>query len=65
MVVCGVLQILARPWRIYVDGALNTQGSSIMVMLESPEGIRMEHSLRLAFQASNNEDEYEALLVGF
>ena len=32
-------------------------------MLESPGGIRVEHSLRLGFQASNNEAEYEALLV--
>ena len=32
---------------------------------QSPKGIRMEHSLRMAFQASTYEAEYEALLVGF
>ena len=29
-----------------------------------PEGIKLEHSFRLGFKASNNEAEYEALLVG-
>ena len=28
------------------------------------EGIRVEHSFRLSFKASNNEAEYEALLAG-
>ena len=27
------------------------------------EGIRLEHSYRLGFRASNNETKYEALLV--
>lgn len=65
MVVCGVQQISTRPWRIYMDGVLNTRRSGIEVMLESPKGIRMEHSLQLAFQASNNEAKYETLLIGF
>ena len=29
-----------------------------------PEGIRVEHSSRLDFKASNNKAEYEALLIG-
>ena len=33
-------------------------------MLVSPKGIRLEHSLRLSFRASNNEAEYEALIAG-
>ena len=28
------------------------------------EGIRVEHSFRLGFKASNNEAEYKAVLVG-
>ena len=31
-------------------------------MLVSPKGVRLEHSLRLSFRASNNEVEYEALI---
>ena len=44
-------------------GASNARGYGIGIVLESPEGIRVEHSLRLGFQASNNEIEYEALVV--
>ena len=30
----------------------------------SPKGVKLEHSLRLSFRASNNEAEYEALITG-
>lgn len=33
-------------------------------MLESLEGIKLEQSLRLGFQASKNEAKYEVLLAG-
>ena len=33
-------------------------------MLVSPKGVRLEHSLRQSFKASNNEAEFEALIVG-
>ncbi|XP_075644980.1 uncharacterized protein LOC142615968 [Castanea sativa] len=51
-------------WKIYVDGAVNQRGSGIGLVLVSPEGITIEKSLRLAFLATNNEAEYEAVLVG-
>ena len=38
-------------------------GSGIRIVLESPEGLRLEKSLRLGFKASNNKVEYEALIV--
>ena len=34
------------------------------LVLVSPEKITIEKSLRLDFSATNNEDEYEALLMG-
>ena len=33
-------------------------------MLEGPDGVLIEQSLRFAFKASNNQAEYEALLAG-
>ena len=30
----------------------------------SPKGVKLEHSLRLSFRASNNEVEYEVLIAG-
>ena len=33
-------------------------------MLVSPEGLVLEQAVRLKFSASNNEAEYEALMIG-
>ncbi|XP_015961768.1 uncharacterized protein LOC107485744 [Arachis duranensis] len=51
-------------WILFVDGASNPQGSGAGILLESPEGIILEHSLRFSFKASNNQAEYEALVAG-
>ena len=51
-------------WRIYVDGAANQRGSEVGLVVISPDKIIIEKSLRLGFSATNNEAEYEALLVG-
>ena len=40
-------------------------GASAGIVIITPKGIWLEHSFRLGFRASNNEAEYEALLVGF
>ena len=42
----------------------NYRGSGVRLVLISPERIMIEKSLRLGFLATNNEAEYEALLVG-
>ena len=47
-----------------VDGAKNQTGFGVGLVLISPENITIEKSLRLGFLATNNETEYEALLVG-
>ena len=52
------------PWEVYVDGASNQKGSGVRLILVSPEKIIIEKSLRLDFSATNNEAEYEALLMG-
>ena len=51
-------------WRVYVDGAANHRGSGVGLVLISLESITIEKSLRLDFSATNNEAEYETLLVG-
>ena len=52
------------PWEVYIDGALNQKGSGIKLVLISPEKVIVEKSLRLNFSTTNNEAEYEALLMG-
>lgn len=59
-----ICQVTIRPWKLYVDGMSNAWGSRVRIFLESPEGMRLEKSLRLGFKASNNEAEYEALTDG-
>ena len=51
-------------WRLSVDGATNARGSGAGLFLTSPEGIDIEYALRLGFQDSNNEAEYEAVIAG-
>ncbi|WJX72831.1 hypothetical protein P8452_56671 [Trifolium repens] len=53
-----------QPWTLSVDGASNVRGSGAGVVLEGPDGVLIEQSLRFAFKASNNQAEYEALLAG-
>ena len=47
-----------------MDEAANQRGSRVGLILVSPEKITIEKSLRLSFSATNNEAEYEALLMG-
>ena len=49
---------------MYVDGAANQRGSGVGLVVISPDKITIEKSLRLGFLATNNEVEYENLLVG-
>nr|XP_023896874.1 uncharacterized protein LOC112008771 [Quercus suber] len=51
-------------WEVYVDDAANQRGFGVGLVLISPEKIIIEKSLRLDFLATNNEAEYEALLIG-
>ena len=47
-----------------MDGASNQKDSGVGLVLISPEKVIIEKSLRLDFSATNNEAEYEALLIG-
>nr|XP_025682159.1 uncharacterized protein LOC112783427 [Arachis hypogaea] len=53
-----------QTWTLFVDGASNPQGAGAGILLESSEGIVVEHSLKFSFKASNNQAEYEALIAG-
>lgn len=51
-------------WEMFTDGASNVHGSGARIVLCSPEGVKVENSVRLEFAASNNVAEYEALVIG-
>ena len=49
---------------MYIDGVSNQKGSGVGLVLISPEKVIVEKSLRLDFSTTNNEAEYEALMMG-
>lgn len=51
-------------WKVFVDGASSAIRAGARIVITMSEGIRLGHSFRLGFKASNNEDGYEALLAG-
>ena len=59
-----VCHVENHPWKVFVDGASSAMGVCAGIVIITPEGIRLEHSFRLGFKASNNEVEYEAFIAG-
>jgi ribonuclease HI len=51
-------------WTMHFDGSLMKKGAGAGLVFVSPLGVRMRHMVRLQFPASNNMDEYEALING-
>ena len=59
-----ICNVESRLWKVFVNSASNAMGAGVGIVIITPEGIRLEHSFRLGFKASNNEAEYEAFLAG-
>ena len=53
-----------KKWIIHVDGSSTQHAGGIGVVLQSPEGDRLTYKVRLQYQTTNNEVEYEALFKG-
>ncbi|KAL0456454.1 UNVERIFIED_CONTAM: Ribonuclease HI [Sesamum latifolium] len=53
----------ARPWLLHVDGSSTAQGSGVGIVLTTPQGDDMEFTVKFEFKTSNNEAEYEALVL--
>ncbi|KAK4403177.1 hypothetical protein Sango_1058400 [Sesamum angolense] len=53
-----------KPWLLHVDASSKTQESGADVVISSPQGENKEFAIKFNFEASNNEVEYEALVLG-
>ncbi|XP_057520371.1 uncharacterized protein LOC130800739 [Amaranthus tricolor] len=53
-----------QEWKLYVDGSSTQSASGAGLLIVSSAGVRMERAVRFEFATSNNEAEYEALLMG-
>ena len=51
-------------WTLNIDGASWQTGAGVGLQLKSPAGEKIEQAIRLGFNTSNNESEYEAILAG-
>ncbi|XP_074277404.1 uncharacterized protein LOC141601042 [Silene latifolia] len=51
-------------WELHVDGASNAKGAGVGLVLKSPQGDLIVQAVRCEFKATNNEAEYEALIMG-
>ncbi|GKC05720.1 reverse transcriptase domain-containing protein [Tanacetum coccineum] len=55
---------LFEPWILFTDGSSFTDGSGAGLILTNPKGMEFTYALRFRFDETNNEAEYEALIVG-
>ena len=53
-----------KKWVVHVDGSSTQHAGGIGVVLQSPEGDKLKHKVRLQYRPTNNEVEYETLLKG-
>ena len=47
-----------------MDGSSILGGSGVGLVLQGPHETKVSYALKFGFEASNNEDEYEALVAG-
>ncbi|XP_022040285.1 uncharacterized protein LOC110942830 [Helianthus annuus] len=53
-----------RVWTLHTDGASNDDGAGAGLRLVSLDNHELTYAIRLDFQSTNNEAEYEAFLAG-
>ncbi|GKG20699.1 reverse transcriptase domain-containing protein, partial [Tanacetum coccineum] len=55
---------LSDPWVLFTEGSSCIDGYRAGLILTNPKGMEFTYALRFRFDATNNEAEYEALIVG-
>ncbi|KAL0373879.1 UNVERIFIED_CONTAM: Ribonuclease HI [Sesamum radiatum] len=51
-------------WLLHVDKSSNANNGGVGIQLQGPNEVEIEVAARLSFAATNNEAEYEALILG-
>ena len=59
-----IYQVETRPWILKFDGSSTEKSVGVGIVIISPKGIKTTLSLNLAFKCTNNQAEYEALVIG-
>jgi hypothetical protein len=53
-----------HPWRLFFDGSAYREGQGVGIILISSRGAIFEQSVRLEYFCTNNQAEYEAIMIG-
>jgi ribonuclease HI len=53
-----------HPWKLFFDGSTCREGQGVGVVLVSPRGAIFEQSVCLEYFCTNNQAEYEVILLG-
>ncbi|KAL0395050.1 UNVERIFIED_CONTAM: hypothetical protein Slati_4471200 [Sesamum latifolium] len=53
-----------QKWLLHVDGSSTAQSSGAGIVITTPQGEDLEFAIEFDFKTSNNEAEYEALVIG-
>ena len=59
----GIYDVERRPWILKFDGSSTEKSIGARIVIISPKGIKTTLSFNLAFKCSNNQTEYEALVI--
>ncbi|XP_021819566.1 uncharacterized protein LOC110761406 [Prunus avium] len=60
----GMARMGKNYWTMYSDGSSTEARSGAGVVIESPQGQRWQFAFQLDFKCTNNQAEYEALIIG-
>jgi hypothetical protein len=58
---CNLVSI--HPWKLFFDGLACREGQGVGIVLISPGGAIFEQLVRLEYYCTNNQAEYEAILL--
>ena len=56
-------QLAQWAWTLYVDRLSNGKHNGARVILEGPNNMMLEYSLKFNFNATNNQAKYEVLVI--
>ncbi|KAK2982595.1 hypothetical protein RJ640_002084 [Escallonia rubra] len=60
----GIIYVGIVPWRMTFDGSKTSQGAGAGIVLISPDGNIHQFAFQIKKHCSNNQAEYEALIIG-
>ena len=59
----GIYEVERRPWVLKFDGSSMEKSTGAGIVIISPKGIKTTLSFNLVFKCTNNQAEYEALVI--